>query len=375
MAVSEFRNVSTKVSFRNYVWLGVAFGVSAVEAIGAAGPGAGASDVGSDSTLMAPVKVTGERLEDFGLRVSPRLDGEHSTGSRRVYVPVVDAVLPNTAASKAGVRPGDRILVSDGESVATESSSSSKWRSILTAKWNEVIKAKSGVTWTLQVEAAGTSEKRLLQLQLPTPPPHWGATVWRAPTERTAIVVPEPGPLAERAQDVLNNGIWMVLRTSYVRGFQFPLDAAHPQFLCYQWTLWSGSLGHRMYVSRQRGRTDIIFEVISHEAGGWFSRFMPAVVPDRSLASMTTAQAIDSRTYLTSPSGELERAWRLPLTNEQKEIPLGAARAGFEAEVDFWLTKVGKVSPLWPLEVIGSPTRSSANADASLRGRAPASGQ
>jgi hypothetical protein len=54
---------------------------------------------------LSPFKVSGDRLEDFGFRVSPGFDVERSTKSRRVYTPVVDVVLPNTAGAKAGVRP------------------------------------------------------------------------------------------------------------------------------------------------------------------------------------------------------------------------------------------------------------------------------
>lgn len=261
-------------------------------------------------------------------------------------------VLPNTAASKAGIRPGDRILTADGVDVSTGSMSRGPWRRIQKKKWNEVIEANGSVTWTLQVETAGTNEIRTLVLRLPTPAPRWGSTVWRVPEDRIPIVVPEPGPLARRAEEILNNGIWVILRRSYLKGFSLPTDATHPNFLCYQWTVWSGSIAHRMYVSRQRDRTDIIFEVISHVDAPFFSNFSPAVTPEESLSSATTVLATDSRTYLTSPSGVLEAAWRLPRSNKQEAIPLGLASEGFQAEVDFWLTKVGKVSSLWPLGVI-----------------------
>ncbi len=322
--------------------------------VAAAESKAAAPDATADVTQLSAFKVTGEQLEDFGFRVSPSFDGERSNASRKIYSPVVDVVLPNTAASKAGVRPGDRILTADSLPTASGASSLNHWRDLQKKKWTEVASGKSGVTWTLQVETAGTLEKRMLTLQLPTPAPHWGSMVWRVPEDRIPVVVPEPGPLAERAQQVLNNGIWMLLRGSYVKGFRLPIDAAHPSFLCHQWTLWSGSIGHRIYVSRQRGRTDIIFEVIDKENTPFFASLAPVTVPERNLASATTVFAIDSRSYLTSPSGELEIAWRLPRNNQQQEIPLEAARAGFEAEMDFWLKKVGKVSPRWPLGVLES---------------------
>lgn len=321
--------------------------------VGAAESKVMAPDVAGEPVRLPAFNVKGEMLEDFGFRVSPDFDVVRSKGLGRVYTPVVDMVLPNTAASKAGVRPGDRIVTADGEETGSWTSSLRKWRGIQKKKWAAVEEGKGGVPWILQVETAGTWEMRTITLQLPTPAPHWGSTVWRAPEGRTPAVVLEPGPLAERAQQILDNGIWMVLRASYVNGFKLPVDAAHPHFLCYQWTLWSGSTGHRMYVSQQRGRTDIILEAIDKDnSASIFSGTTPAATPDQTLSSATTALAVDSRTYLTSPSGVLEKAWRLPRSNRQEEIPPGVASAGFAAEVDFWLTKVGKVSSLWPLGVI-----------------------
>ena len=344
----------TKAHLARQLWLAVAGLVLGSPWYATAAEPTAAEPEAGDPVQLPAFEVKGERLEDFGFRVSPDFDVMRSKGARRVYTPVVDVVLPNTAASKAGVRPGDRIVTAEGEETESWSFSLSKWRGIQKRKWAEVEAGKSGVSWTLQVETAGTWAMRTLTLQLPTPAPHWGSTLWRVPEDRSPVAVPEPGPLAERAQQVINNGIWMLLRGSYVRGFRLPTDATHPHFLCYQWTLWSGSTGHRIYVSRQRGRTDIILEVIYAENRSFFSRLAPAIVPERNLASATTVFASDSRTYLTSPSGVLEMAWRLPRSNRQEEIPPGLARAGFEAEVDFWLTKVGKVSPLWPLGVIGS---------------------
>lgn len=319
-----------------------------------------AADVAGGPVLLPAYTVKGAMLEDFGFRVSPDFDMVRSKGGGRVYAPVVDLVLPNTAASKAGIRPGDRIVTADGEETWSGSSSLRKWRDLQKKKWAEVEAGTGGVIWSLQVEAAGTWEKRPVTLRLPTTAPRWGSTVWRVPEDRVPAVVSESGPLAERAQQVLHNGIWMILRASYVKGFKLPVDAAHPNFLCYQWTLWSGSTGHRMYVSQQRGRTDIFLEAITKDnSSSLFSGITPAATPDQTLSSATTALAIDSRTYLTSPSGVLEMAWRLPRSNRQEEIPRGLASAGFQAEVDFWLTKVGKGSSLWPLGVIDSPPTAS----------------
>ena len=298
---------------------------------------------------LSAFKVTGQRLEDFGFRVSHDFDSQRSQTFGRVYTPVVDLVLPHTAASKAGIRPGDRIIASDGESCLCSSSSLQEWRAIQKRKWSDVTHSVHGVSWTLQVETAGSEELRTVILDLPTPPPHWGTTRWRAPKERSPVAIPESGPLAERAEEILNNGIWTLLRGSYVRGLQLPANAAQPHFLCYQWTLWEGDIGHRMFVSHQRGQTDIIFEVILGERRGLFQRDRSKEGPERNISSETTVFANKARAYLTSPSGELVRACILA---QQKEISLEAARAGFEAEVDFWLNKVGKVSPMWPLEVL-----------------------
>lgn len=314
-----------------------------------------ATTTSNDITEMPAFDVKGERFEDFGFRVSHDLDVVRSREiGRSIYTPVVDMVLPNTAASKAGIRPGDRVLKSDGISVANKTASMSKWRDIQHEKWAEISTGKSGVEWVLEVETAGTEELRTVKLQLPTPAPHWGSTVWRTPQDRIPVTVSEPGPLSERAEQVLNNGIWTLLRGSYVRGFKMPIDAAHPCFLCYQWTLWEGSVGHRMYVSQQRDRTDIILEAIYRQQSGLaglFSFSKPTTTPEKNLTSATTVFAIDAMAYLTSPSGELHMAWTLA---RQDEVSREAAREGFEAEVNFWRTKVGKVSPLWPLEVINS---------------------
>jgi hypothetical protein len=309
----------------------------------------GVANGARDLVELSPVKVIGSRMEDFGFRVSPGFDGERSSKGRRIYTPVVDVVLPNTAGSRAGLRPGDRILKADGKLTASGSSTLATWRELQEEKWQELATGEAKASWNLLVETAGTGELRTLELRLPTPAPHWGSGVWQAPRERAPVTVPEAGILAERAAEVLNNGIWVLLRGSYVRGFRLPVDAAHPNFLCYQWTLWRESVGHRMYVSQQRGRTDIIFEVIAREGGALFSRDVPGAYPDRNFTSATTVFAIDATAYLTSPSGALETAWRLPRNNRQQEIPTEAARAGFEREVEFWTKRVGKSPGLWPL--------------------------
>ena len=306
-----------------------------------------------DVTKMAAFSVNGERLEDFGFRVSRGYDAERSGRFWPVSTPVVDVLLPNTAATKAGMRPGDRIVSSDGQSTAGSIFSANKWRRIQEKKWAEVAAGKKNVTWTLEVETAGTKERRTLKLVVPTPSPHWGASVWSAPEDRRPATVPEAGPLAERAKQILDHGIWILLRASYVRGFDLPISAQRPYFLAYEWMLPGGGGAHFIYVSQQRGRTDIIFEVISIHGAMQASTVAPAAATG-TLASPTTVFALESRSYLTSPSGALEKAWLLPRGGKQREIPLEEAREEFQAEMDFWLTKVGKVSPRWPLGLIAT---------------------
>jgi hypothetical protein len=317
----------------------------------------GADEEIGDVTRMPAFKVTGERVEDFGFRVSAAYDPKR-TRIWPVYTPVVDVLLPNTAASRAGLRPGDRIVTSDGKSTASATFSIRNWHRIQERKWAELAAGKKNVAWTLGVEPAEGYEVRTLVLVVPTPPPHWGGSIWQMPENRKPTAVPEPGPLAERAGLVLDNGIWTVLRTSYLRGFGLPVYREYPYFLCYEWTLQSGAVGHRIYASRYRGTTDVVLEVISRETRWQASPAAPASGPSESLTSPTNVLASESHAFLTSPSGALEKAWQLP---QQREIPLDQARAEFQEEMDFWLEKAGKVSPRWPLELIAERSGSTKN--------------
>lgn len=307
-----------------------------------------------EQTVELPaLKVVGDPVEDFGFRVSPVFDPSRSFGLLRHYTPVVDMVIPNTAASKAGLRPGDRIVMADNVPTGSPGRSLRTWQRLQKKKWDQIETGATGITWTLMAEPLWAPEdSRLVRLELPTPAPHWGATVWQAPSDRKPVTIPEPGPLAARAEEILNNGIWMILRETYQKGFDLPTDAANPMFLCFQWTLWDDRGGHRMWVSCQRGRTDIIFEAIARSNNqGLFGGNPPSRTPDQTLASAVTTLATSGVAYLTSPSGRLEKAVKL---GQEGELPLGAASAGFHAEMDFWLNKVGKTSPLWPLGVIDS---------------------
>jgi hypothetical protein len=308
-------------------------------------PAAGAND---EVLHLPTLQVSGERFEEFGFRVSSAFDPIRSSAHRKIYSPVVDLVLPNTAASKAGLRPGDRILRAGGVPTLATSDSLRQWEHLQKAQWRNIADGNSTVNWRLEVESAGTYEPRAVSLQLPTPAPHWGAANWRPPEGRTPVVLTETGPLAERAGQILNNGIWMILRRWYVVGFGLPIDSAHPHFLCYQWTIWEKGTGHRMYVSRQRGRTDIVLEVIYHSDPSFSDSSVPVKVADRSLASAATALGNDASAFLTSPSGELQKAWRIPRFRAPQELPLESARPSFAAEVEFWTTRVTPAPGMWP---------------------------
>ncbi|RXK52805.1 hypothetical protein ESB00_13875 [Oleiharenicola lentus] len=312
--------------------------------------------VAKEKTVELPaLRVVGDPVEDFGFRVSPVFDSSRSSGLLRTFTPVVDMVLPNTAASKAGLRPGDRIVLADNMPTGSHSRALREWQRLQKKKWAEIESGATGILWTLVVESVwAKGDTRFVRLELPTAAPHWGATIWQTPPDRKPVRVPEPGPLATRAEEILNNGIWMILRETYQKGFDLPTDAANPSFLCFQWTLWDERGGHRMWVSRQRGRTDIIIEAIVRSNNqSVFGGTTPSRTPDQTLASVVTTLATSGVAYLTSPSGRLEKAVKL---GQETELPIDAATAGFHAEMDFWLNQVGKTSPLWPLGVIEPAT-------------------
>jgi hypothetical protein len=90
---------------------------------------------------------------------------------------------------------------------------------------------------------------------------------------------------------------------------------------------------HRMFVSQQHGRTEIVLWVRS-----------------------TTDRDVPEKAFVTSPLGRLEKTWSdgrgKPGAGKPEEIARAEAEADFQREVDFWLKQVGKVSPRWPLELI-----------------------
>lgn len=299
-----------------------------------------ASDDPDDEIVsLVAYNVQADRIEDFGLRVGRAVMGEYPKTVAGLmvsrYVPIVTAVLPNTAAARAGLQPGDRILKSDGRSTSVGVMSAvqlTKWRRIEKAKWAEVAAGRTNVAWTFEVLSPGAKGARTVKLTVPTPPPHWGAAKWRSPEGRPPAVVREPGPLAERSRAVLEHGIWTMVeeRLTELLGLDFRRGpksdfTSGRQPAGYAWTLNGSRQGsHRMVVTQFRGRTDIFLEA---RGPGSF------------------------RIYLTSPSGALEKAWQNAQRGESSDVPLEEARLGFEHELAFWLQHVRPGTGRWPFEV------------------------
>lgn len=303
---------------------------------------------------LAAYNVNADRIEDFGLRVTSSLYSRPPKTTAGFFLskfaPIIVAVVPNTAAAKAGLEPGERIIKSEGQSTVGGLFSTGKfgqWHKIQAKKWSEVAAGKANVTWTLEVEGRGTKTVRTVKLMVPTPPPHWGASVWRKPEGRNPSVVTETGPLAACSRAVLDNGIRASLDPTYASGlgenFADGVAAGFPSGRepnGSEWHLGSESGGggwHRIFVIQFRHQTDVFLETRSRTTG--------------------------RRIYLTSPSGLLQKAWcwtrkaniaRAKAKTKEAaanigEVSLADARVGFEHEVDLWSTKV--VSGRWPFEV------------------------
>jgi hypothetical protein len=286
--------------------------------------------------------VKADRIEDFGLRVGNSYYSKPPKTTAGFFlakfVPIITAVMPNTAADKAGLRPGDRILESEGQSMvggAFSTGKLGKWYKIQKKKWAEVAAGRTNVTWTLEIETPATNTVRTVKLVVPTSPPHWGASTWRAPEGRSPSTVAEAGPLAELGRAVLDNGIWVLLNESHARVFGASFNAQpgpQPGIRTglaptgYEWHFGNRQASrpegiHRIIVTQFRGRTDIIFETDASWTGGM---------------------------YLTSPSGAPEKAWQW---GKGGEATPEEARAGFEHELDFWTNKVERGTGRWPFEV------------------------
>jgi len=317
----------------------------------AAEPAAAVTDEGADVDdviSLVAYNVKADRIEDFGLRVeSARYPFSAQLTSLTTvwfakYAPLIYAVVPNTAAAKAGLKPGDRILKSEGRSTLGGPFSRNIFDKLQKKKWDEVATGKANVAWTLEIETPATKLVRTVKLVVPTPPPRWGASVWRMPEGRSPATVSESGPLAARSRAIIDNGIWTLLQwpLSSVGGDNV-LPSSEPTTSAYEWHVGrEREAWHQILVTQIRGRTHVFFEASSPSTG--------------------------RRIYLTSPSGTLEKAWwwgrkenialmraKTPeVAAKVGEVPVEKARAGFEHELDLWTTKVAKVSPRWPFEVI-----------------------
>ena len=277
-----------------------------------------ADDEIEDVTKLPAFEVKGTRMEDFGFRFWGLLSPFGTS-----YV-VVTEVFPNTAASKAGLRPGELIVKINGKSMSVLSKMR-KLQKMQDLKWAELEAGKKSVTYSLEVRAPGAADSRTVTMVIPSPAPHWGSQKWNSPKGRIPAVVKEAGPLAALTSKVLDNGIWSVCRDSPF------LDAApfyKSPILGYEWSIVQPSGTHRIWVSQQRGKTEILLEYRLPEAGAGL--------------------------LLTSPSGTLNKARCFAPKKEGKrrELSPEEVRAQFAAEIDFWLTKVGRGTGRWPFEAL-----------------------
>ena len=273
-------------------------------------------------TMLAPYEVKGARLEDFGFRFVGRLA---ASGSSSV---TVTEVYPNTAAAKAGLRPGELIYKIDGKSMSFFSVML-KLHKMQERKWAELEAGKKSVTYSLEVRAPGAAASRTVTMILPSPAPHWGSEKWNPPEGRMPAVVEEAGALAALARAVMDNGIWSVPQDSSFLGDPALIEVP---ILGYEWRIVQPSGTHRIWVTQQRGKTEILLEHHSQETG--------------------------SSLFLTSPSGAMEEARCRPPKNEgkRKETPPDEIRTQFGTEIEFWLTRVGRVTGRWPFEVLSDKT-------------------
>jgi len=287
----------------------------------ACGQGAGSQPL-EDVTILPPFSVKGDRLEELGVRFIITV-GIPTSINRAV----VAEVFPNTPAAKAGLRPGEQVEKIDGKALGLASLLSLGFRpeKLQRRLWTELERGKASVALTMEVRAPGAKESRLVKLVLPSPPPHWGSEKWSAPAGRPPATVREPGPLANLAREVLDNGIW----------------SGRYDYSGYEWRIVQPSDGRRIWVSQAGGRTEIKLE---HR-------------------SPVTGQS----GFVTSPSGAMESGWCLPPGKKKNLEDAEALRAQFETEIDFWLHQVGRVTGRWPFEALSGETAVISSVASSLR--------
>lgn len=288
-----------------------------------------------DITSMVAYNVKADRLEEFGFRMNAQLSlipGGTPTG---VWVA---EVFPNTAAAKAGVRPGDEITKIDGRRPTAFFFTLFKLQE---KKLAELAAGKQSVTWSLELRTPGTKKTRTVTMVVPSPPPHWGSALWRTPEGRTPAMVKEAGPLAERAREVMDHGIWTM---NYQTGFLDAPSRFVAPVLGYEWRVVQPSGTRRIWVTQQRGKSEIVLEQNLRGGGG--------------------------SVFLTSPSGALDKARCWSAKKGEAEISPEEVRVRFQAAIDFWLTQVRRGTGRWPFETLdgkaedlASSSRPSASAD------------
>ncbi len=265
-----------------------------------------------DVTMLPAMTVKGDRMEDLGLRLGGQFG--FPTSNNRMWVA---EVFPNTAAAKAGIKPGEWIEKIDGRTVGltTILSLGFKPQKLQQRLWDQLARGKQNVSVTMEVRAPKAKETRTVTLTLPSKAPRWGSEKWSTPEGRIPAVVCEPGPLAAIARDVLDNGIWS---GSYDKPG-------------YEWRIVQPAGGHRIWVTQQGGKTEIRLEYLSVETG--------------------------RGEFLTSPTGALESGhWTPPKKQKGTKLASEELRGRFEAEIDFWLHKVGRVTGRWPFEALTGET-------------------
>lgn len=274
-----------------------------------------------DVTVLPKIQVKGLRPEEFGFRIWGQLV-VFSPGNTFV---MVQEVIPHTAAAKAGLRPGEFIVKFNGQSPWLNIFKLPKLQEL---HWTPPGPGKT-MTCTFEVRAPGAKESRMVTMVLPSPAPHWGDEKWSAPAGRSPAAIREAGPLAALAREVLDNGIWTI---HYDPRFLEAQPLSEAPLLGYRWRIEQPSGSHDIWVTQQRGKTEILLAYSSPATG--YSRF------------------------LTSPSGAMDKArCQAPgKKGERREFSPEEVRAQFEAEIDFWLHQVGRVTGRWPFEALAGAT-------------------